>query len=139
MLQSDTESVTEEEAAPDEDSTEPDAVEDDDNLDNDTVWDPDHATPWKPHRRSRRNTSQLTSLRTHTILQPENVAQVTKYISSPQNVLLLSLSPSKKGITHLPGNRAALFSYNCTVVMHTEARAYRHKSGLPRFCKDDSL
>ena len=75
MVQSDAESVAEEEAAPDEDSTEPDAVEDDDNLDNDSVWDPDHATPWKPHRRSRRNTSQLSSLRRPSVLQPDKVCQ----------------------------------------------------------------
>lgn len=73
VLQSDADSVGQEEALPDEDSTEPDAVEEEDNLDGDTPWDPEHATPWRPHRRSRRNTSQLSSLRRPSSLQPDKV------------------------------------------------------------------
>lgn len=69
------ESADEESAVPDEDSTEPDAVDDEDNLVGDTAWDPEHATPWKPNRRSRRNTSQLSSLRPPPTLQPDKVCE----------------------------------------------------------------
>ena len=54
----------------------PDAVEDDDGLKGDTVWDPDNATPWRPSRRSRRNTSQLTVMRKPSLMQAEKVSAV---------------------------------------------------------------
>lgn len=73
-LQSDAESVEEADVLADEDSTEPDAVEDDDGLKGDSVWDPDNATPWRPNRRSRRNTSQLTVIRKPSLMQPDKVS-----------------------------------------------------------------
>ena len=72
-MQSDADSVAEGDAMADEDSTEPDAVEEDDGLNGDTVWDPDNATPWRPQRRSRRNTSQLSAIRRPSLMQSDKV------------------------------------------------------------------
>lgn len=59
-LQSEAQSVTEEEVGEEEDEEDTEEVDGEDGLKGDSVWDPDHATPWRP-RRSRRNTSQLTA------------------------------------------------------------------------------
>ncbi|DBA94598.1 TPA: hypothetical protein ACH3X1_002180 [Trebouxia sp. C0004] len=69
------------------DGDETEEVDEEDGLKGDTVWEPDHATPWR-HRRSRRNTSQLTARQPSRTLLERDSARAQSEEPGPSSAAL---------------------------------------------------